>query len=172
MPSKKLTIYLTVGKSFRYYNLHQELHMSIVHLGSDPTCGICLDSILQNEMVSIHTPHKDGAKHPYHKTCIEKWTAARNSCPACSQRTTWQSIRAELDEKTNKLVLKIVEPKVGVAESIFDRLPTVPAVRNSIMDSRDRIHEIIRISSNIINQQIVSINQQSVPLIVNILANR
>ncbi|XP_038971495.1 RING-H2 finger protein ATL79-like [Phoenix dactylifera] len=58
--------------------------------GAEAECAICLAEFMEGERVRVLVP----CNHGFHVRCIERWLAARSSCPTCRARCH-VAVRAE-----------------------------------------------------------------------------
>ncbi|EHA8590591.1 RING-H2 finger protein ATL79 [Cocos nucifera] len=67
--------------------------------GAEAECAICLTEFVDGERVRVLAP----CNHGFHVRCIERWLAARSSCPTCRARCH-VALRAEGNSRV------VVEP--------------------------------------------------------------
>ncbi|XP_010941106.1 RING-H2 finger protein ATL79 [Elaeis guineensis] len=59
--------------------------------GAEADCAICLAEFVDGEPVRVLAP----CNHGFHVRCIERWLAARSSCPTCRARCHVAPVVAE-----------------------------------------------------------------------------
>ena len=77
--------------------------MRAIQEASVDACAICFNEVDKDAKNRYTHPGENGAKHPFHKECLQGWVADHSSCPACREYIDPSSLFSRTEQVMQKL---------------------------------------------------------------------
>lgn len=114
---------------------------------SGGNCGICQESIIDNDYVAHSGEH--GIKHPMHRNCIKEWLKHHPRCPICSIQCDDESLLNWKQKVIKELKLIVTDPEARIIIIIALTIELISVIiHHSTRNARDTPQVLVDLKSS------------------------